>query len=63
MEEPILLKVPEAASALNLSVAKVNELIYNDASTGFPSITIGRSRLIPRKQLLEWVEEKLQKKG
>ena len=50
--EPLLLTPKEAARALGLSQSYVYELL---ASETLPSITIGRTRRIPRRALEEFV--------
>ena len=50
--EPLLLSPKEAAKALGLSQSYVYELL---ASGTLPSITIGRTRRIPRRALEEFV--------
>jgi excisionase family DNA binding protein len=51
--EPLLLTPKEAAKALGLSQSYVYELL---ASEVLPSITIGRTRRIPRRALEAFVE-------
>ena len=53
--EPLLLTPKEAARALGLSQSYVYELL---ASAELPSITIGRTRRIPRRALEEFVESR-----
>ena len=62
MSEPINLTIPEAAQTLKISERQVQNLIYNSAKNGFPSYCIGRSRRIPKDQLLKWVELQTQTK-
>ncbi len=50
--EPLLLTPKEAARALGLSQSYIYELL---ASETLPSITIGRTRRIPRRALEEFV--------
>jgi len=50
--EPLLLTPKEAAKVLGLSQSYVYELL---ASGTLPSITIGRTRRIPRRALQEFV--------
>ena len=50
--EPLLLTPKEAARALGLSQSYVYELL---ASAALPSITIGRTRRIPRRALEDFV--------
>jgi excisionase family DNA binding protein len=51
--EPLLLTPKEAAKALGLSQSYIYELL---ASEALPSITIGRTRRIPRRALEDFVE-------
>ena len=51
--EPLLLTPKEAARALGLSQSYVYELLAREA---LPSITIGRTRRIPRRALEAFVE-------
>jgi excisionase family DNA binding protein len=51
--EPLLLTPKEAAQALGLSQSYVYELL---ASEALPSITIGRTRRIPRRALEDFVD-------
>ena len=51
--EPLLLTPKEAARALGLSQSYVYELL---ASEALPSITIGRTRRIPRHALEAFIE-------
>jgi len=51
--EPLLLSPKEAAKALGLSQSYIYELL---ASEALPSITIGRTRRIPRRALEDFVE-------
>ena len=51
--EPLLLTPKEAARALGLSQSYVYELL---ASEALPSITIGRTRRIPRRALETFIE-------
>ncbi len=51
--EPLLLTPKEAARALGLSQSYIYELL---ASEALPSITIGRTRRIPRHALEAFIE-------
>lgn len=51
--EPLLLTPKEAAKALGLSQSYLYELLASDT---LPSITIGRTRRIPRRALEAFVE-------
>lgn len=54
MTEPLLLRVEEAARALQIGRNKVYEL----AATGeIPSMHIGRQLRIPAKGLRDWIDE------
>lgn len=52
---PLLLTVSEAAEKLKIGRASMYALV---ASREVPSITIGRSRRIPLRQLESWVEQR-----
>ena len=54
--EPLLLSPKEAARALGLSQSYIYELL---ASEALPSITIGRTRRIPRRALEAFVEARV----
>ena len=51
--EPLLLTPKEAARALGLSQSYIYELLGSEA---LPSITIGRTRRIPRRALEAFIE-------
>ncbi len=55
-----LLTPDEAATWLNLSRAKVYEMLR---SGEIPSITVGRARRIPRAGLEAWLDERLASEG
>ena len=57
MTEPLLLRVEEAAKALQIGRNKVYEL----AATGeIPSLHLGRQLRIPAQELREWIREQAQ---
>lgn len=58
--EPLLLTPKEAAKALGLSQSYVYELL---ASETLPSITIGRTRRIPRRALEDFVASRAAEQG
>lgn len=53
--ERLTLSIPEAAKVLGISTNKMYDLARSD---GFPTITVGNRRLIPRKGLERWIEKK-----
>jgi excisionase family DNA binding protein len=61
---PEMLRVEEAAQALRISRSRAYEeaAAYQrtGGATGMPSIRIGRSLRVPKRALLEWIEDKLQ---
>ena len=56
-QHPEWLKVPEVAKALRIARSRVYELI---SSGEIPSIRIGRSVKVSRKELDRWLEEQRQ---
>ncbi len=58
--EPLLLTPKEAAKALGLSQSYIYELLASDA---LPSITIGRTRRIPRRALEDFVTARTAEQG
>ncbi len=54
-EMPLMLSVPEVASALGISRAGAYELVKEK---GFPSLTIGSRILVPRDKLIAWIDER-----
>ncbi|MHB8512657.1 MAG: helix-turn-helix domain-containing protein [Actinomycetota bacterium] len=54
--EKLLLTIAEAAETLSISRSKVYELLYAEK---IRSVSIGRSRRIPRTALVEYVEQLL----
>ncbi len=53
-EAPYLLSVKEAADLLRVGVTTVAELIRTDPT--FPSVKVGRRRLVKREALLAWID-------
>lgn len=58
-ELPLVLSVPEMAAVLGISRIVAYDLAR---SKGFPSIRIGTRLIIPKENLMEWIQEQLQKK-
>jgi excisionase family DNA binding protein len=58
-ELPLVLSVPEMAAVLGISRTVAYDLAR---SKGFPSIRIGTRLIIPKENLMEWIQEQLQKK-
>ena len=50
-----LYSVDEVAEKLSLGEGKIYDLIRQDK---FPYIEVGRRKLVPRRQLVEWIERK-----
>ena len=53
---PIVLTADQLAQALGISRAGAYQLMH---SKGFPTIRIGKRMVVPKEQLLVWLEEKL----
>ena len=53
---PIVLTADQLAQALGVSRAGAYQLMH---SKGFPTIRIGKRMVVPKEQLLVWMEEKL----
>ncbi len=56
--EPLLLRVDQTAALLNLSEAKVRQMI---ADGTLPSVTVGRARRVPADALKRWLTDCLNK--
>ncbi|HCA28101.1 MAG TPA: DNA-binding protein [Ruminococcaceae bacterium] len=56
---PMMLSVPEVASALGISRAGAYDLVRSD---GFPVIRIGKRVVIPKENLVEWIKKQVSKK-
>lgn len=57
-ELPLMLSVPEMASALGISRAGAYELARTE---GFPALRIGSRIVIPKDRLQEWVSQNIGK--
>lgn len=55
---PLMLSVPEMATALGISRAGAYELAR---SKGFPALRIGTRIVIPKDKLQEWVDKQTEK--
>ena len=53
-ELPLMLSVPEMATALGISRAGAYELVRTE---GFPALKIGSRIVIPKDELREWVKQ------
>lgn len=53
---PIVLTADQLAQALGISRAGAYQLMH---SKGFPTIRIGKRMVVPKEQLLVWMEKKL----
>ena len=49
---PLMLSVPDVASALGISRAGAYELVRSD---GFPSLRIGSRIIVPKGNLIDWI--------
>ena len=57
-ELPLMLSVPEMATALGISRAGAYELARSE---GFPVLRIGNRIVIPKDKLQEWVDKQTEK--
>ena len=55
---PLMLSVPEMATALGISRAGAYELARSE---GFPALRIGTRIAIPKDKLQEWVDKQTEK--
>ena len=55
-ELPLFLNADTVAKLLGVSVSSAYELLHED---GFPSLRIGNRLVVPREQLLRWIEGRL----
>ena len=55
---PLMLSVPEMATALGISRAGAYELARSE---GFPALRIGTRIVIPKDKLQEWVNKQTEK--
>jgi excisionase family DNA binding protein len=55
---PLMLSVPEMATALGISRAGAYELARSE---GFPVLRIGNRIVIPKDKLQEWVDKQTEK--
>jgi predicted DNA-binding transcriptional regulator AlpA len=60
---PDMLRVDEAAAVLRISRSRAYDEVAifrrTGGAEGLPSIRIGRSLRVPKRALLEWIDEKL----
>ena len=49
---PLMLSVPDVASVLGISRAGAYELVRSD---GFPSLRIGSRIIVPKGNLIDWI--------
>ena len=54
---PIMLNADQVAQALGISRAGAYQLMH---SKGFPTVRIGKRMVVPKVQLLKWIEDRLQ---
>lgn len=55
-ELPLFLNADTVAKLLGVSVSSAYELLHED---GFPLLRIGNRLVVPREQLLRWIEGRL----
>lgn len=55
-ELPLFLNADTVAKLLGVSVSSAYELLHED---GFPALRIGNRLVVPREQLLRWIEGRL----
>jgi len=55
-ELPVMMSVKDAADALGVSSVTLYKLIEDKEST-FPTVKLGRRKLIPKEQLKEWIAQ------
>lgn len=60
MNDPLLLRVSEAARLLSVSRGTAYQLV---AARAIPTVRIGRSVRIPRKQLEQWISARADVSG
>ena len=60
-EMPMFLSIPQAADVLGVSNPCLYGVIKRDPT--FPVIQMGRRRVVPSKQLEEWISEQIRKRG
>lgn len=52
-EMPVVMSVTETAEALGISAVSLYKLIDKDKT--FPVVAIGRRKVVPKEQLMEWI--------
>ncbi len=60
-EMPMFLSIPQAAAILKVSDKFLYR--YSKEDSSFPVIEMGRRRVVPSKQLEEWIDEQVRKGG
>lgn len=56
-ELPLTLSVPEVAAVLGTSRAGAYELVH---SASFPKVKIGKRILVPKDELIEWLDAQVE---
>ena len=51
---PLSLNAEDVAAVLNISLANAYCLMH---SRGFPTLKIGKRMVVPKKKLIEWIDE------
>ena len=57
-ELPPFLNASQVASFLGLSLSNVYTLMH---SQGFPTLSVGKRKIVEKKKLLQWIEDNTQK--
>jgi len=52
-ELPLIITADEVAAVLGISRCQAYGLLHNSS---FPSISVGKRRLIPRDKFIDWIE-------
>ena len=55
-ELPIMLTIPQVASALNISRSSAYELAHQKK---FPAMLVGSRIVVPKDRLLSWIDERV----
>ena len=60
-EMPMFISIPQAAKVLSISETLLYGFIRENES--FPVVQMGRRKFVPTKDLKEWIEEQIRKRG
>ncbi len=58
---PMFISIPQAAKVLSVSETFLYGFIRENET--FPVVQMGRRRFVPTKDLKEWIEEQIRKRG